>query len=92
MLIQPGLTYLTRAEWGANTSLPRLGASVPRSERTEAIIHHTVIIDSDATKNLWTNLAEVKAKMRQLQVIRPDLGMDVPYNFVMFLMEIGPLW
>ena len=89
LIIQPGLTYLTRKDWGADTSIPRLGASVPRSERTEAIIHHTVIVDSDATKNLWTNLAEVKAKMRQLQTIRPDLGKDVPYNFVMFLMEDG---
>ncbi|KKK92023.1 hypothetical protein LCGC14_2707070 [marine sediment metagenome] len=91
MTIAPGLVYLTRREWGADTSIPRLGLSVPRSERTEAIIHHTVIVDSDATKNLWTNLAEVKAKMSQLQVIRPDLGMDVPYNFVMFLMEDGTI-
>ena len=87
--IAEGLLYLTRKEWGADTSIPRLGISVPRSERTEAIIHHTVIVDTDATKNLWTNMVEVKAKMRQLQVIRPDLGTDVPYNFVMFLMENG---
>ncbi len=91
MQIQPGLTYLTRTDWGANRTIPRLGVTVSRSERTEAIIHHTVIIDSDATKNLWTNLAEVKAKMRQLQTIRPDLGKDVPYNFVMFLMEDGTI-
>ena len=91
MQIQPGLTLLTRTDWGANRTIPRLGVTVARSERTEAIIHHTVIVDSDATRNLWTNLAEVKAKMRQLQTIRPDLGMDVPYNFVMFLMENGTI-
>lgn len=91
MQIQPGLTYLTRVKWVADTSIPRLGVTVARSNRTEAILHHTVIIDSDATKNLWTNRAEVKAKMRQLQVIRPDLGKDVPYNFVMFLMEDGTI-
>ncbi len=89
--IQPGLIYLTRKDWGADTSIPRLGYTVARSSRTEAIIHHTVIVDSDATKNTWTNMAEVKAKMRQLQVIRPDLGKDVPYNFVMFLMEDGTI-
>ncbi|KKN25702.1 hypothetical protein LCGC14_0882140 [marine sediment metagenome] len=91
MQIQPGLTLLTRTDWGANQTIPRLGVAVARSDRTEAIIHHTVIVDSDATRNLWTNLAEVKAKMRQLQTIRPDLGMDVPYNFVMFLMENGTI-
>ncbi len=89
MIIQPGLLYLTRSEWGANTGIPRLGYTVARSNRTKAIIHHTVIVDNDATRNLWTDLDEVKAKMRQLQTIRPDLGMDVPYNFVMFLMEDG---
>ncbi len=91
MLIQPGLLYLTRSEWGADTNIPRLGTVVSRSERTEAIVHHTVIIDNDTTKNRWTNMAEVKAKMRQLQTIRPKLGMDVPYNFVMFLMEDGTI-
>ncbi len=91
MQVQPGLTLLTRTDWGADKTIPRLGVTVARSDRTEAIIHHTVIVDSDATKNLWTNLAEVKAKMRQLQTIRPDLGMDVPYNFVMFLMENGTI-
>ena len=89
--ITEGLLYITRKGWGANTSIPRLGYLVARSQRTEAIIHHTVIVDSDATKNLWTNMAEVKAKMRQLQFIRPDLGTDVPYNFVMFLMEDGTI-
>lgn len=91
MIIQSGLVYLTRKEWGADTTIPRLGSVVARSDRTEAIFHHTVIVDSDTTKNRWTTLTEVKAKMRQLQVIRPDLGLDVPYNFVMFLMEDGAI-
>ncbi len=91
MLVQPGLLYLTRSGWGANKTIPRLGYTVSRSQRTKAIIHHTVVVDNDATKNLWTSLDEVKSKMRQLQVIRPDLGMDVPYNFVMFLMEDGSI-
>ena len=91
MEIQPGLTYLTRAEWGARTDIPRLGHDVARTARTEAIIHHTVAIDDDATPNLWETLDEVRVKMRQLQVIRPDLGLDVPYNFVAFHMADGSL-
>ena len=91
VLIVPGLSYLTRAEWGARTDIPRLGNPVARAQRTEAIIHHTVIVDDDATKNVWETLAEVKAKMVQLQTIRPDLGLDVPYNFVGFLMADGSL-
>lgn len=91
MIIQPGLVYLTRDDWKADKTIPRLGRTVARSSRTEAIIHHTVIVDSDTTKNLWTTIYEVKAKMRQLQKIRPDLGKDVPYNFVMFLMEDGSI-
>ena len=89
--IQPGLTYLTREDWGVRTDIPRLGHSVNRLDRTEAIMHHTVIIDNDATPNRWETLAEVKAKMVQLQTIRPDLGRDVPYNFVAFHMEDGSL-
>lgn len=89
--IQPGLTYLTRADWGARTDIPRLGHPVNRLDRTEAIMHHTVIIDNDATPNRWETLAEVKAKMVQLQTIRPDLGLDVPYNDVAFHMEDGTL-
>ncbi|KKK81447.1 hypothetical protein LCGC14_2813350, partial [marine sediment metagenome] len=89
--IQPGLIYLTRADWGARTDIPRLGHPVNRLGRTEAIMHHTVIIDNDATPNRWETLAEVKAKMVQLQTIRPDLGLDVPYNDVAFHMEDGSL-
>lgn len=91
MEIIPGLIYLTRAQWGAHTDIPRLGHSVNRLDRTHIIFHHTVVIDNDATPNLWESLAEVKAKMRQLQIIRPDLGLDVPYSFVFFLMADGSL-
>jgi len=89
--IEPGLVLYSRKEWGADIGIPRLGYSVARSKRTEAIIHHTVIIDNDATPNRWETLAEVFAKMRQLQKIRPNLGLDVPYNFVAFHMADGSL-
>ena len=85
--IAPGTVYLSRREWGADENLPRLGQEYPAGEPTEAIQHHTVIIDSDATPNLWESAAEVIPKMQQLQTIRPDLGLDVPYSYVAFLMR-----
>jgi len=85
------MLYLNRESWGARTDLVRLGYNVPRDQRTEIIVHHTVIVDSDATPNLWETIDEVKAKMRQLQTIRPDLGLDVPYSFVIFLMADGTI-
>lgn len=80
------VTYLTRQEWGADTALPRLGHIVSPDERTEVFIHHTVAVDSDASPNIWETMAEVISWMRRLQTIRPDLGKDVPYNFVAFFM------
>lgn len=83
--IAPGVTYLDRNSWGSRRDIPRLGRIVPRNSRTKVIIHHTVIVDSDTTKNFWETEDEVIQKMKQLQTIRPDLGKDVPYNFVVFL-------
>ena len=77
MKIAPGVQYLSRREWGADTGLARLGGHYPGDEPTEAIMHHTVIIDNDATPNRWESAAEIIPKMRQLQKIRPDLGLDV---------------
>ena len=59
--------------------------------RTEIFIHHTVIVDNDTTKNEFESLDEVRADMQQLQTIRPDLGLDVPYNFIAFCMSNGDL-
>lgn len=79
--------YLTREQWGHRTDLPRLGATITPSERTEGFIHHVVAIDTDASPNVWETDAECFIRMRGLQTARPDLGLDVPYNFVAFLME-----
>lgn len=77
--------YLSREDWGANQSYPRLGYPlIPRSNRYYNITHHTVGVDSDTTKNVWENLDEIRFMMKRLQLIRPDLGADVPYNFVAF--------
>ena len=84
--------YLTREDWGADPLYPPLGGPpIARVSRTHLITHHTVTIDADATRNVWESLDEVKRHMRRLQVIRPDLGLDVPYSFVLFPMADGTI-
>ncbi len=87
--IAPGVTYLDRESWYAEPNLPRLGRIVSRSYRDRVFIHHTVITDdSDPSKNFWETESEVIEQMQKLQTIRPyELGRDVPYNFVIFLMN-----
>ncbi|MFQ5694614.1 MAG: hypothetical protein ACE5HB_01340 [Terriglobia bacterium] len=85
------VVVLSREEWGADPAHPRLGKAVPPAERTEVFIHHTVVVDEDVSPNEWETVDEVKAKMRQLQTIRPDLGLDVPYSMVAFCMADGDL-
>lgn len=87
--ITPGLMFLDRSAWGADTDKPRKGRKVARSRRTHVIIHHTVLVDSDdATPNLWERESAIKKNMRRLQVIREaDLGADVPYSFVAFFVK-----
>ncbi|MCA9471673.1 MAG: N-acetylmuramoyl-L-alanine amidase [Nitrospirales bacterium] len=85
--ILPDLMFVDRQGWGAKNSFPRLGHRVPRTKRTHVIIHHTVVTDrSDTSPVVWETLREVYRNMRRLQTIRPDLGNDVPYNFVVYLM------
>jgi hypothetical protein len=83
--LAPGLTFVPRAAWNPNPALPRLGASVIRTRRTHVFIHHTTMIDGDESPNLWESEAEIFAMMRKLQTVRPDLGLDVPYNFIAFM-------
>ncbi len=85
--IIPGLTFVDRKGWGAKSAFPRLGHKVPRSKRTQVILHHTDMADTnDASPILWETLPEVYRHMRRIQTIRPDLGNDVPYNFLVFFM------
>lgn len=90
MLIAPGVLYLTRTDWGARASIRGGHVMDGAAEKIEIPVHHTVIVDNDATPDLWETIEEVKAKMRQLQVIRADIT-DVPYNGVGFLMANGDL-
>jgi LysM repeat protein len=85
------LTVLSRADWGANPNLPRLGAKVQRDRRTKVYIHHTVITNPGPDPNVWNDLGEVRVAMRGLQRVRPDLGLDVPYSMVAFCMASGEL-
>ncbi len=85
--ILPGLMFVDRKGWGAKSAFSRQGHRVPRNKRTHVIIHHTVVTDkSDTSPSVWETLHEVFRNMRRLQTIRPDLGNDVPYNFVVYLM------
>lgn len=87
------VVYMTRAQWGARTDLARLGAIVPPAERTHCFVHHTVGSDGDATPNIFESLDRALNWMRRLQTIRPDLGLDVPYNYVAFFMfTSGEYW
>lgn len=85
--ILSGLTFVDRKGWGASTNHPRLGHRIARNERTHVIVHHTVMPDTDNTPNLWESENGVFEMMRKLQNVRPELGHDVPYNFVAFLMN-----
>lgn len=89
--LSPGLRLASRAAWGASSKHPRLGAKVARSNRTHVFIHHTVMVDNDDSPNVWESDEEAFAKMRQLQTVRPDLGLDVPYSFVAYIMADGGL-
>lgn len=81
------VVYLSRTDWGARTDLGRLGYGVARRRRTEVHIHHTAAIDtSDDTPNTW-DLEHALRYQQRLQTVRPDLGLDVPYNFVAYIGE-----
>lgn len=85
------MIHLSRADWNADTDLPRRGHRIGPLRRTEVIVHHTAIADVDATPNELGTLDDVKFWMKRLQRIRPDLGSDVPYNMVAFCMSDGDL-
>lgn len=84
--------YFSREGWGARTDLKRLGSIVSGDKRTEVHIHNTAAIDSsDDTPNLWT-LSDAVRYMRGLQTARPDLGLDIPYNECIAILEPGQQW
>lgn len=73
------LTYLDRFDLDLDLTLPRLGYLKPQGAFKRLVVHHTV--------SVWDNrpgLGDEKGFMQGLQTIRPDLGLDVPYHFVVF--------
>ena len=85
------MILLDRIDWKADTDYSRRGHHIGPQRRTEVVVHHTVIADADNSRNEWVTLDAVKLWMRRLQVIRPELGFDVPYNVVAFCMSDGDL-
>lgn len=71
--------YLSRGAWGARTDLPRLGRTIDPAGVRGIVNHHTVIPAPPAG-----DMPAISEYMRALQTVRPDLGLDVPYSFVVF--------
>lgn len=80
-----GVRYLSREEWEAGPI--GAGHAVPHSQFTGLAVHHTVMVMPDYDRDGFLNgdLDDICRYMRQLQVSRPDLGLEVPYSFVVFL-------
>jgi len=78
------VTYLSREDWGGGPH--RSGYAQDPTAKIGLAIHHTVIVmaDYDGDGYLRGDLDDIKRYMRSLQVARPDLGGEVPYNFVVF--------
>ena len=72
------ILFLSRAAWGA-LPLPRLGHVIARSSFASIVSHHTVMRAPVAG-----DVPAISSYMRGLQTARADLGLDVPYSFVVF--------
>ena len=80
------VTVLSREDWGADPALPKLGYQVPVEQFVGLIVHHTVMVLNDTDHDGYSagDIDDISAYMQRLQVARPDLGLDVPYSFVVF--------
>lgn len=70
--------YLSRSDWD-NTGLERWGYQVDPRQFVGLAVHHTV-----TSFDPGTGVGGVVAHMKRLQQERPDLGLDVPYSWVVF--------
>jgi hypothetical protein len=68
--------YIARDEWGAPDK--RLGYTRDHEQFRGLVIHHTVTPNGKHTRE------SACYAMRNLVNLRPDLGKDIPYSFVMF--------
>ncbi len=71
-----GIVWIERLQWGAGPVT--LGVAAPHEQFRRLTIHHTV------APCYGTDVATVVAYMKRLQTSRPDLGLEVPYSFVVF--------
>ena len=78
-------TFYSRKQWGAKR-LPRLGHVVKKHQFRRLVGHHTVSVvkDWDGDGFVRGDVDDIFRFMRNLQTVRPDLGLDVPYSFVVF--------
>lgn len=81
------LTLLTREDWGADPLIPddELAEPLAESQFVRLVSHHTAIRVERSLTEPW--LVTCAAHMRRLQSVRPDLGLEVPYSFVIFAGE-----
>lgn len=78
--------WISRAEWGANPLNVQVGHATPHEQYDGLVVHHTVIVmpDYDHDGLVGGDIDDICSYMRQLQRARPDLGLEVPYSFVIF--------
>lgn len=78
--------WVDRASWGADPLRVVAGHAAPHAQFSRLVSHHTVMtqLDWDSDAFVWGDLDDICAYMRALQRARPDLGLEVPYNFVIF--------
>lgn len=76
------ITELARSDWGAGPLTE--GHPVPAAQMVGLVVHHTVIVLPDYDHDGLTggDIDDARSYMRQLQHARPDLGLEVPYSWV----------
>lgn len=79
------LIYLERSDWDYSGA-PRRGWLVDPNRFIGLVSHHTVMVmgDWDGDGIAQGDLDDVRTYMRRLRTVRPDLGLDVPYSWVVF--------
>lgn len=75
--------YFARGDWDFS-GLPRMGYQVDPKQFTGLAVHHTVTYFDPDDFDPAGEIIAVKNHMRRLQNERPDLGLDVPYSWVVF--------
>ena len=75
--------YFSRDEWD-HSNLPRMGYEVNPKQFTGLAVHHTVTYFDPDDFDPAGEIIAVKNHMIRLQHERPDLGLDVPYSWVVF--------